>query len=510
MKTSVVYQIAATSLYRDRLLVGSVSFLTLLVVIAFALYSQPSFMARSLLLVLPSSDYGTSVDAEGKGGSAAILERESYLMTETKILTSISVERAAIETVGLSHIYPALAGLTRSKDPDTAGGQAATRAMELALIKFGKDLTATPDKVANTVVVGFRNPSAKIASEVVNTLVSLYLAKRATLYNTLLASALAEQVRSSHDVMDRAATAYHNYQISNHIVDYDAQRAMLLRNVSDLTTDVQATESALSQATNRLGVLESQLASTASQVVIYAQTDFQDKALTAMSALNALRVREAGLAVHQLDKSPEMIEVKRQIAAAEVNLAHAQQMSAPSTVRQGPNPLLDRLKEDRAKTQQDLAVSNARLEADKQRIGEVQVSLQDLQAKEEELHRLQQQHDMADENYATLAKIFSQRQALEAVNSGKSSNVRVLEPAQAPLRPSQSRLLTIAAGIVLSLVFGCVAAVLSALLRPGFICAEQLEADLNVPILSIFPDVAVRRPRRSTYPSPAENFSTVS
>jgi capsular polysaccharide biosynthesis protein len=84
-------------------------------------------------------------------------------------------------------------------------------------------------------------------------------------------------------------------------------------------------------------------------------------------------------------------------------------------------------------------------------------------------------------------KALDERMFQEDVMAKKTSNVRVIQPAEVPVAPNNLRMMIIGAGAALSLFAGVAAAFLSEVLRRGYLTPETLEHRVRVPVLVSVP-----------------------
>lgn len=86
-----------------------------------------------------------------------------------------------------------------------------------------------------------------------------------------------------------------------------------------------------------------------------------------------------------------------------------------------------------------------------------------------------------------VAKAFDDRALQENVMARKAANVRVIQQAETPVAPTNLRLMIFAAGALLSLFAGVLAAVLSNAFGRGYISPEAIDHGLGLPVLVAVP-----------------------
>jgi uncharacterized protein involved in exopolysaccharide biosynthesis len=435
-------------LFKDwrRILLSMAAILGLALI--FALVAKPSYVANSTLLVLLSSEYSPRAAGDDAKSAAIVLERDAVLKNEVEILTSPTLEKETLRTVGLERVYPdnlkppgLRARLAKYLSDRIASllfllgshptQQRVIESLDVAAQEFAKDLTATPDKAGNIIAVSFHNRDPVVAADVVNALITAYLTKRQELLRDSQTDALAGQVETLRTELDQAAHDYADFKAKNNISDYSTQRQFVLRQQSDTVQDLQQADRDIAQATQRVAVL---------------QQDF--------------------------DKFPKDV---------------VQYRNAPAALLRGRPVVLDTLEVDRSRAQQDLQAARARHDTDVVQLAKIDDQISKLDQKEFELEKLDSKRKLIGENFRSVVKARDDRALQENVMAKKTANVRVIQEAEPPIAPTNLRLLILGAGVLLSLFGGVAVAVLSNVCRRGFISPETLELSLGLPVLVSVP-----------------------
>lgn len=441
---------ALESLFKDWRVVVATMAVVLAAAGATAVLVKPSFTASASLLVPLSTDYAArgTAGAETGAASPAMLEKDAILKSEVEILTSPSLARAAVEEVGLTRLFPTIGrpGLrARLTDALHEALAAAARPFGLTLARrvppdpldlgaraFEKALTVTPDKIGALITVSFRNPDPAAAADAVNRLVALYLQKRATLFSDVQSPAVAVEAKALAARADEAARALADFKAKNNVADHALQRDLLLRQRADILRDRQLAEADAAQAGKRVEVL-----------------------------------------AHELNETPGDLVTTG---------AGGQQL-----VRHGRPNVVDAQEIDRSRARQSLEAAKARVAADDVQLAEADATIRDLEGKAFELARLERERDLAGDHYAAVAKTLDARRFQEDVSARRAASVRVIDPATPPLDAGNQRLVIFAAGVLLSLFAGALAAVLADVFRRGFISPDKLERALGLPVLAVVP-----------------------
>jgi uncharacterized protein involved in exopolysaccharide biosynthesis len=420
----------------------------LAIALIFALMAKPAYVANSTLLVLLSSEYSPRAAGDDAKSAAIVLERDAVLKNEVEILTSPNLEKETLRTIGIERVYPddlkppgLWARFRQSLDERVASvflllGSHPTQPrvidpIDLDAQKFAKDLTATPDKAGNIIVVTFQNRNPDVAADVVNAQINAYLAKRQELLRDSQTEVLTGQSGVLRAELDQAARDYGDFKARNNISDYSTQRQFLLRQQSDTSQDLQQAERDIAQASQRVAVL---------------QQDF--------------------------DKLPKDV---------------VQYRNVQTVLPRGRTVVLDTLDVDRSRAQQDLQAARARYDTDIAQLSKLGDQIKTLDQKEFDLERLDGKRKLAEENFHSVVKALDERTLQENVMAKKTANVRVIQEAEPPVAPSNLRLMIFGAGVLLSLFSGVAVAVLSNAFRRGYISPERIELVLCLPVLASVP-----------------------
>jgi uncharacterized protein involved in exopolysaccharide biosynthesis len=444
----VISRMILTGLFKDkhRILLSMAAVFALAAAMAMAV--TPTFTSTATLMVLLSADYSLRPPIGSEATGTVTLERDAFLKDEVEILTSPSLEKATLKKIGLDRVYPAYSKppgwpkrLTlwiadRMRTATTALGydSPAPRAidsLELAAVEFAKDLTATPDKAANIIMVSFRHRDPTMAAEVVNALIKSYLAKRSELFSDIRAETVAEQADILRQKLDKASRDYANFKARNDIFDYNMQREILLRQQGETFLDLQQADRASEEAAQRSAEVQ-----------------------------------------NELDKMPQDV---------------VQYHNNTSVVRRARDTILEALELDHTRAQEDLHAKKARHDTDITQLAQIRDSIKRLEQNEFELERLDRQRNLIEQNYRTLTKELGDRNFQQNVNS--NTNVRVIQEAEIPIESGRLRMVILVAGVMLSLFGGIVVAICSQVFRRGYISAEKLEASLGLPVLASVPKI---------------------
>jgi uncharacterized protein involved in exopolysaccharide biosynthesis len=438
------------SICRDRRRIAIAMLLTLAVGVAATFILKPRYIAEATLLVLLSPDYGPQTIAGLPDSGGGMLDRDAFLKSEIEILTSPSLEEAAMERVGPARLYPttfAPPSLLKRIKGALFGTHDPTA---LAAESFAKSFDATADKTGNIIKLSFRDRDPALAAAAVNAVIAVYFERRHELYRDAQSDSLGAQADTLRAQVEAAEQALADFKSKSGIINYDTQRELLLRQRDDLTRDLQQGDSQAAAAEQSQAAAAAQLGRTSQDVVI-----------------------------------SDEIDTRRAAEMARVGAT-----ATGSTVRRGRSTVYESLDLDRKRAAVSLQAARARQERDVQQLSAVQASLAQLETNEVELSRLTRARDLVAQNDQAVEKALGERRLVETVQANRDSNVRVIQAALPPDRPTNLRLVVLAAGVLLSLFAGVATALLGHMFRRGYISPETLERRLGVPVLASIPDLS--------------------
>jgi polysaccharide biosynthesis protein PslE len=414
------------------------------------------------------------------------LERDAIMNSELSILTSPGLVKAMLHKVGPERIYPSSVegGMLQGLVHALFGGSEADPVDQVA-DRFMRDFKAAPDKSGSTIVATFRHTDRDMAAEALNQLVQLYQEKRAEVYANAQSGLIKVEVDKAKTDLDKASAELQAYQLQHGISDFSAQMDLLLRRLADLTRAQQAADTEVLESAKRVSTLTQQLEKTPAQVVQYAESDADGRVKAARDNLVNLRRQESELRQTYTEESQKVMAVRRQIDAMQGEVRRLSSgAGAPSAVRRGQSEVHSSLQLDLARAHSESDSLEQRKRELGLQVADVQSQVNTLQATRADLEALARQKGLSEQTYMAATKVLQERLVIEGMGSKKAANVRVIEPAEPPLKPERTRLIILVGGVMLSLLCGLLAAVLGDRFRRTFIAPERLEAELGLPVLA--------------------------
>jgi len=468
-----------------------------------AVQVQPDYKSKSSLLVLMGTEHAFRPAAGQLTTPTGGPDSEEILRTESGILASDDLHRSVIRDIGIGKMYPKLLqkpgpvgqwiadtkrfvtdslGLT---EPATAG-TGSTDPMAMAVDMFARNLTIGVDKKSSVITLEFGNPDKQVAADALRLLEAQYLAFRAKLYGDVQAPIVQVQQNAVGKALADADTALKTFKQQHDISNFAERRAILLQQQGALETALTKSEATIAEQNARLTQLNQQLAAVSGN---------KKGAPNAASALQGMvqayqqRQEEAQT---RYRGSPAVDDARRQMLERQTDIARMQATQAYS------------VQADRNKTEADLRASLGSHDTIAAQLTALNKQVNALDADESQLHQLERNRAILEDNYKAVSKILDERQTVEAVEAHRESSVRVIQPPRVPALPQPTRRLILMAGIVISMLLSISSILVSHFFRAIYLRPEALEMDTGLTVLTSVPEMrAIGGPSSSLLVVPA-------
>jgi uncharacterized protein involved in exopolysaccharide biosynthesis len=455
--------------------------------VAIAVLVQPDYKSKSSLLVLLGTEHTFRPAAGQQFTNSGGVDAEQVLRTEASILGSDDLHRTVIREIGIEKMYPKLLkkpgpveqwfldirrfltdtlGITE-KATDTGSADPMARAIDA----FARNLTITVDKKSSVIGLEFTNPDKIVSADALRILESQYLALRAQLYGDVQAPI----VQAQQDVVGKrladADAALQSFKQQHDISNFGERRAILLKQQGDLEAALTKSEATIAEQTARLTQLNQQLASVAGN-----KKGAPNAAAALQGMVQAYQQRQEE-AQTRYRGSPAVDAARQQMLERETDIARMQASQAYG------------VQADRNKTEADLRSSLAGHDSIATQLSAMNKQVAALDADESQLHRLERNRAILEDNYRAVSKILDERQTVESVEAHRESSVRVIQPPRVPALPQPTRRLILLAGLVVSMLLSIGSILMSHFFRAIYLRPEALEMDTGLTVLASVPEM---------------------
>jgi uncharacterized protein involved in exopolysaccharide biosynthesis len=455
--------------------------------VAIAVMVQPDYKAKSSLLVLLGTEHTFRPAAGQQFTNSGGVDAEQVLRTESSILGSDDLHRTVIREIGIDKMYPKLLrkpgpveqwfldtrrfltdtlGMTE-KAADTGPADPMARAIEA----FTRNLTITVDKKSSVIGLEFTNPDKQVSADALRILESQYLVLRSKLYGDVQAPIVQAQQETVGKQMADADAALQTFKQQHDISNFTERRAILLKQQGDLEAALTKSEATIAEQTARLTQLNQQLASVAGN------KKGAPNAAAALQGMVQAYQQRGEEAQTKYRGSPAVDAARQQMLERETDIARMQATQAYG------------VQADRNKTEADLRSSLAGHDSIATQLAAMNKQVSALDADESQLHRLERNRAILEDNYRAVSKILDERQTVETVEANRESSVRVIQPPRVPALPQPTRRLILLAGLVVSMLLSIGSILMSHFFRAIYLRPEALEMDTGLTVLASVPEM---------------------
>jgi uncharacterized protein involved in exopolysaccharide biosynthesis len=475
-----------TAVFYDRWAILTAFLVPLCLGIAAAALVRTSYEAEARLLVLLGREYMFRPET-GEPIPGFAFDREQIVKAELEILGSRELKAEVIKTIGLDELYPG-AALSPAPGPEPQQGQPPrrTRAIDLAIERFEKDLKLSAVQGSNVIQLAFANRNSQIAAEALNLLIRYYIDKRREVFSQTRSGVLVQQRDQYAKQLAEAELRLQDFRTRNSISNLEEQTNLLLRQEYDVNSAMQQLDERIRGLQAQGQGLKAQIAQTPAQIMLLQDTTRTRAAESARATLMGLELRRRDLLTKYKESSRMVADVDAQIAEARRFLAEDQPTSSDST-RVGRNPVLDDL-------ERDLARLEAELQGQRARKGELDSSLRKLRERlggltqqDRQFRDLERERSILEETYRTYTTKLEDARITEEFDRNKSANIRIIQSAEPPAVGKSLRLPIVAAATFLGLLSALATAFVVAQMRQTFLTPDDAERALGLPVLLVVP-----------------------
>ncbi len=435
------------------------------VVVAFVL--PPSYQARARLLALN----GVVYDLQTGGLSNA---------RSLNVPTAADVEQQLLESAELHRDV-----VRRELGPRVSG-----EVFEKRLTEFEKHLKVSKLETGDVLEVTYRDRDPQIAASSLKALLSIYFEERAQILTSGRVAFLTEQRDSMRAQLDKANGQIEAYETQHGVVDVKGQIDAAVLLDGNLRQRMAEAQTAVADARRTVEILQTNSAHIPQEVELFRDNTEAARTIGSMeSDLFKLQAKRADLMSRYMATSPFVTQVDSQIAQLQTAIDQQKKQVAVAT-RVGYNNFKDQVNGQLSTAQATLGGAQARYNVLQTQVNDSQGKLKDLISVNDTLQRLTSQRDLlaaAAKDYAE--QVEKARVEENQTTSTGTTNVRVIETPAVPRKPTNSRVLFLAAAFVASCLITLVIVVVVSSMRETFLSPEEAERALHLPVYS---DVARR------------------
>ncbi len=432
------------------------------------------FEARTLLLYKLGREYVYVPDDSNSGAKAPDQGDLQFVVNaEMQIVNNRELREETLVRLGPVRVYPALA---TAADPVVEGERMLNEAVSI---------NAVPGTYMVQIKVRHEDPV--LSAEIANTLIKVYLDRRAAIFRGQETQFLRDQLAAAQAQVAQISQSIRTLIADKALYSYENELKILTGQQAQLREQRSQAQAARAGLIARQGSVLAELSRTEARVTEY-QDYARNPATTALESQILALEAERRTALRTLGEvHPIVVNLD-----AELGALSARKASEPAQVfsgtRSAANPIRSRLEGDLVAVRIALSEQDARLTDLTLQIDEGDRRLREFAQVTDEVDLMQQQLARQQAQVTSFDARVREAEIIDSLDRDGQTNVRIIEQAAPPLEPIG---IPKSVRLLIALLFGAAvglgAAILSHLMRPTFLSAEMVGRRLHLPVLAEVP-----------------------
>ena len=359
---------------------------------------------------------------------------------------------------------------------------------EKAVIKFMKNLEIEVQKNNNILSLTYDGRSPKFAEKILAKLIDFYLDKHITAYRTPGSYVFFDQ--QAEDLRNKLAKTEEELKTLKNktgVASLDDQRKILLGRIGTLQQESEATQAALAISRAKVKDLKEKVAGLSPTLVTQEMKSSSTQGVELMrSRLYELKLKEQELLSKYTETSIPVTEVRRQIAEAQAQLAKEEPTRTDVTT--GINTTHQQLDLAMLSEMATLSSLEAKTRVVNDQLNAARGEVKAINETELRLVTLQRELALQDTKYRKYSENREQARIDQALETGKISNISVIQQASASMKPVRPRkALNLALGFFLGIFGGLGLAFFSEYLDHSIKTPQDVVEKVNLQLLASIP-----------------------
>lgn len=425
-----------------------------------AIFAPLATIGVAAALSLPSSYTATSRLMVSAGAESGALVR-----SEAELLRSPAVAQAAVKQVTLARAYP---GIAHSCKPELCAQLGAEAVLQ------GLVSESAPDSPVITARFAHADPA--VSADLLNALVTAYLAYRAEVYTDTRSEGFREQRERFEEDLAEIDAEIQDYLFTNNLTDLAVERDTLRQLYQSASGDLLATQSRLRQAEAQLANYRRQIETIPREQDLYVED-------TRQQTLMAMRLDRNEKAARYGAHSPVVRELDNQIAQAEAYLAAGP--GSGGLVRRGPNPLYQQIEAAMATLQSEVQALRGQAAELRTQIAGFEGRQRRLVELTPDMQELERRRDVAERSIKALSEQEVDVRTRNAMTLRGANTIRILDPASPPVTGTSLKAPALLLGLLLAALAALAVGLMQAVSKRGFATPGSLERTLGLPVLAV-------------------------
>lgn len=356
-------------------------------------------------------------------------------------------------------------------------------------------LRIDPLKKSNLVVISYRSRDPQLAARVLNTLSGFYLEKHAMVHRPQGAYEFfkkeTDRFRADLDAANRRLLEFNQRQ---NVVSPEQEKAAILQGAAQFQASEDQTRSAIAETESRIRMLTTELAARPARKTTLVKTSsiLLEQLQSHLFDLEQQRID----LLNKFEPSYRPVqELDREISSTRSAIAEAQE-APPKEETTDSDPTYGLLESDLAKSTADLATLEARAVATKRIVEQYGERAHDLDQSNMTEQDLLRKVKIAEDGYLAYQHKQEEARMSEALDQHQIVNVTIAEAAAVPYLPVLGRSTRLEIAFLLTLVLSIISAFLADRWDHSFRTPEEVEFNLQIPVLAAMPKDEGLEPNR--------------
>jgi uncharacterized protein involved in exopolysaccharide biosynthesis len=458
---------------------GKMAFVFFAVIIgaaAISLSMTPSYRASAKLLVKLGRENIYMPNTFNPGASPVPVvdpSTEERISSEVEILKARDIAENVIRKMGIDRLFPDILNTPTPSFSHLLG--APPTPMQAAVLRFQNKLRVQGIEKSDIIQINFEHQDAAVAAKTLEVLVNSFLERHIAVYKQAHDFDFFDrQTRMMGTNLVRSEASLQTFRDRHDISALQEQKAVLLRQASEMELDLAKTRSEINENRGRRQSLERSSASN--KPSFGKETDFNVYAVGGMKGKIAdLRLREEELRAKYPEGSYLVQAVRKEIEKAEQILAKEEKTYHDKEVKTIGHTI-DAL--------------GQKENAQKRYLAQYQAEIRRITGLESQLSTLERQRKINEDNYQLYVKRTEEGRISDAMDNQKIANISIVEHPLVPIRPVRPNVpLNMMLAVVLG-IFSSVGAALAAESFSGRIRnREDVKNFLALPVLASLPEL---------------------
>ncbi|MEI8139844.1 MAG: polysaccharide biosynthesis tyrosine autokinase [bacterium] len=432
--------------------------------------SEASLLVRYVTdtTVLDSASMGERITSPARGG-------ENVINSEIEILLSHDLVEKVLDDMGFSQFMP-----TKTNRFDRARTAS----------KIRSRLSIEVPKSSNIINISFDGPDPSTSQEFLKRLTEAYLQKHIEIHRAAGAyEFLSEQTDQLRARLSETEEELRKLKYSEGVVSVEDTKKSISHRMEELTRQLGELESSSAAAKARVEVMGSVRPNTGpgQTSIVWVTTTNNVTARSLETKLQRERQRESELlSVYTADSIP-VKSLREQIAETERQLSGEAPSPVTNSMMSGVSAPEDR--SSLIEAQANMAELQARIAVHKDILVRTVDEARRIDAVESKIVQLERSKELREANYKYFCQSLEHARIDEALNSGRISNIGIVQPATLP---SEKLRVKLPQNMAIALFLGIMGGLSLAVFKEYFLDQTlrkpaEVKAALRVPLLMTMP-----------------------